>query len=81
MKNNLRVAIWKKHLIVLLALIMIFALTACSEEESISSGNSPSPTSTPTSVETVSNDTQWSVYWYLCGSEPITPPPPMILWS
>ncbi len=56
MKNNLEGAAWKKHIFALLALIMILALTACVAEESAS-------------PESVSSDTEWTVYWYLCGSD------------
>ena len=57
MRNNLRVAIWKKHLIALLALIMLFAMTACGEDESASSVNSPT-TSTQTIVKSAPTDTE-----------------------
>ncbi len=59
MRNSLEGAAWKKHLVYLLALTMILALTACSERTSLSSGDS----------QNVSTDTEWTVYWYLCGSD------------
>lgn len=65
MNNNFGVATWKKLLLFLLALTTILALTACGEGESVSSENSP----TPTSVQNVSTSTEWAVYWYLCGSD------------
>ena len=56
MKNNVTWAAWKKHLLALLALTMILSLTACGGEVSVT-------------TESVSTDTEWAVYWYLCGSD------------
>lgn len=64
MKNKIVVTAWKKHLSVFLAIIMIVALTACSEKESIASENSPTTTG-----DSVNTDTEWAIYWYLCGSD------------
>ena len=63
MKNNLRGATRKKRLFAMLALSMILALTACGAEESVPSGDFPA------TAESVSTDTEWTVYWYLCGSD------------
>lgn len=65
MKNNFGGMAMKKYLSAFLIFAMLLPLTACGEEESVSSGNSP----TPTSVQSVSTDTEWTVYWYLCGSD------------
>nr|WP_246241180.1 clostripain-related cysteine peptidase [Anaerocolumna sedimenticola] len=42
---------------------MLFALTACGAEKSVPSED------TQDTVESVSTDTEWTVYWYLCGSD------------
>lgn len=46
----------KKHVWVFLFLAVLLALTACSAEESAP-------------PESTSADTEWAVYWYLCGSD------------
>lgn len=56
MKNKLVIVAWKKHLCILLTFIMLLALTACGVEEN----------HTP---EIISTDTEWTIYWYLCGSD------------
>lgn len=56
MKNNLGGPPWKKHLCTLLVLAMLLALTGCGAKES-------------TAPENISADTEWTVYWYLCGSD------------
>lgn len=53
----------KKYLSVLLVLVMILTLTACDAEEAVPSG------STPAVTESASTNTEWVVYWYLCGSD------------
>ena len=63
MKNNFRGATRKKRLFAMLALSMILALTACGAEESVPSGDLPA------AAESVSVDTEWTAYWYLCGSD------------
>lgn len=73
MKNNLKITAWKRLLIALLCITVLFSMTACGEEEIDSSGLSTEPSAdpTPTSsvVTSVSTDTEWAVYWYLCGSD------------
>lgn len=46
----------KKWLSAFLALVMIVTLTACSAGKEVSSGS-------------VDTNTEWAVYWYLCGSD------------
>lgn len=65
MKNNFVNVAMKKYLSVFLILTMLLTLAACGTDGSESSGNSP----TPTSGQSVSTDTEWVVYWYLCGSD------------
>ncbi len=65
MKNSLEMTAWKRILIALLCITMIFAMTACGEEENVSSNNPP----IPTSGQSISTDTEWAIYWYLCGSD------------
>lgn len=56
MVNNFGKVSWKRCLCALLMLTMIWALTACGKEES-------------TPLEGEATDTEWAVYWYLCGSD------------
>ena len=56
MKNNFGTKAWKKHLSTLLALTLILVMMACGTQVSAAS-------------ESVSADTEWTVYWYLCGSD------------
>ena len=65
MKNNFVSVAIKKYLSVFLILTMLLTLAACGTDESESSDNSP----TPTSGQSISTDTEWAIYWYLCGSD------------
>jgi len=61
MKNN---TVWvqkKKYLCILLVLTMLWVLTACS-------GGKSSVLSETTSTD-IDTDTEWTIYWYLCGSD------------
>jgi hypothetical protein len=64
MKKKLGGQQWKKHLCTLLTLMILLALTACGTQESVTTESEKSITS-----ESVSTDTEWAVYWYLCGSD------------
>lgn len=55
----------KKYIAVFLAFIIMFLLSACGEEEASPSAS----TSSSGSATEVSTDTEWAVYWYLCGSD------------
>ncbi|MGI6778801.1 MAG: hypothetical protein ACOX7R_12575 [Acetivibrionales bacterium] len=44
--------------------MILLALTACGTQESVTTESEKSITS-----ESVSTDTEWAVYWYLCGSD------------
>ena len=44
----------KKLLAVFMIILLLFSLTACSEEEEVFS---------------IDTDTEWAIYWYLCGSD------------
>ncbi len=55
----------KKLLSILIALCMTFTLAACNSENVPSSTDEPAAESTAT----VDTDTEWVVYWYLCGSD------------
>ncbi|MEA5134719.1 MAG: clostripain-related cysteine peptidase [Candidatus Fimivivens sp.] len=55
----------KKCIAVFLAFSIMFLLSACGEEESPPSAS----TSSSGSATEVSTDTEWAVYWYLCGSD------------
>lgn len=54
----------KKCIAALLAFSIIFVLSACDAQETPPSGSTPSA-----SFATVDTDTEWAVYWYLCGSD------------
>lgn len=56
MKRYLNGAVWRKHLLTFLAITFVMTLTACGAEEA-------------TAPESLSTDTEWAVYWYLCGSD------------
>jgi hypothetical protein len=56
----------KKFLSALIALIMILSLTACNAKESALKENVATEN---LSEESVSTDTEWTIYWYLCGSD------------
>jgi len=51
----------KRFMSLLLVLTMLCMLTACNEQESTMPGN--------VTPEKVSTDTEWTIYWYLCGSD------------
>ncbi len=55
----------KKCIAVFLAFSIMFLLSACGEGESPPSAS----TSSSGSATEVSTDTEWAVYWYLCGSD------------
>ncbi len=74
MKHRIKGAIWRSALFVLLSFAIVTSFAACSTEDSIptedmdnlediSSGDSQSP------HNRVSTDTEWAIYWYLCGSD------------
>ena len=75
MINNARGAALRKSFFTLLALVIILSLTACAAEEGMSPEGSQttdqgiSSEDSQTLVETVETDTEWTVYWYLCGSD------------
>jgi hypothetical protein len=54
----------KKCIAALLAFSIIFVLSACDAQETPPSGSTSSA-----SFATVDTDTEWAVYWYLCGSD------------
>lgn len=56
MKNSIVWAVLKKNLSAFLVLTMLLSLTAFNVDGS-------------TLSESVSTDTEWTVYWYLCGSD------------
>ncbi len=56
----------KKFLSALIAVIMILSLTACSANESTSK-ESTAKENIP--KENVSTNIEWTIYWYLCGSD------------
>ena len=63
MKNNLMGAVWRRCLSAVLVVSMLLALAACGAEKS-------EPAAEETAAgETASTDTEWAVYWYLCGSD------------
>lgn len=62
MKNNIIGAAWRKCLSAVLALLMLLALAACGAGEN-------EPTGEPTTGKNVASDTEWAIYWYLCGSD------------
>ena len=75
MIRMLRGTAWKKSLFALLAITIMLALTACSTQEDESSEDSqdfavdvPSG-DTQTVDESESTNIEWTVYWYLCGSD------------
>lgn len=55
----------KKLLSILLSVFIIISLAACSGEDVAE----PASKSGTTAVTTVDTDTEWAVYWYLCGSD------------
>lgn len=54
----------KKWFAMLWAFSIIFAMSGCGAEEAPASGVDPAPESTA-----VDTETDWAVYWYLCGSD------------
>ena len=75
MINNVRGAAWKKSLFTLLALVIILALTACAGGESAPTEDSQTTVEGVSSGDSLVTDeseftnTEWTVYWYLCGSD------------
>lgn len=74
MKHNLRRIAWKKHIVTFLSLTIVLTLTACHKEESASSDASQAGVEEVSSgdsqaSENVATNTEWAVYWYLCGSD------------
>lgn len=56
----------RKCIAVFLAFSIVLLLSACDAQEAPPAG---STSSAPKSVTEVSTDTEWAIYWYLCGSD------------
>mgnify|MGYP000881557707 CR=1 FL=1 len=66
MISNLRWPVLRKYLAILLAMMMIFFFTSCGEEESAVPENTSADS---TSTKSISTGTEWTILWYLCGSD------------
>ncbi len=56
----------KKCIAIFLAFYLVFVLSACDAQEVPSSS---STSSTAKSTKEIDSNTEWAVYWYLCGSD------------
>lgn len=65
-----------KLLAMILIGILMFSLTACGKDSTETAKNTDATTPTPVveevsaeQVAEVSSDTEWAIYWYICGSD------------
>ncbi len=56
----------KKYLILIAAFLMLIGLVGCDEGGDITLNSTPQ---SPDITNTSSGETEWAIYWYLCGSD------------
>ncbi len=74
MKGNYREVTWKRYVFLLLAFIMTVSFIACSGTEDMPKEDTAAVDSISTDdiqarEKDVTNQDEWVIYWYLCGSD------------